>query len=199
MSYTGKIVYLCFLLRYFILYHQNFKERGDFVKYQGKKMPADNFDLLVDYKIWFEKKSEEGRQPLIGEKKIQLLEAIEDTGSIKAAAEAINLDFKTAWDMVHTINEKFGRPLVVSTRGSGGGTYLTPLGMETVQKYKAINSILGRIIENIRNGVEGTINDLINEETSDEDGSIIQIGLKKNNGVNDALLKTGNRVYIIPI
>ena len=97
----------------------------------------DPFNLEMDYKIWFEKVTNDGSQSLIGEKKIELLIAIHKLGSIKAAADVCNIDFKVGWDMIHSANERFApHDLVVSTRGRGGGSYLSPLGLEILQKYE---------------------------------------------------------------
>ena len=69
----------------------------------------------------------EGR---IGPGKIDLLEQIAAFGSISAAARAMNMSYKRAWDLVEEMNLLFGKPLVEAQTGGrhGGGAQLTPLG-----------------------------------------------------------------------
>ena len=149
---------------------------------------TDIFDILVDYKIWFDKETPEGSESVIGEKKIDLLKAIDKTGSIKAASETINLDFKTAWDMVNSINERFKpHPLVVSIRGGGGGTHLTPKGVEILQKYSKINAVLKVVLSNLDKTIYGVTDEL--------DGSNLQVKLDS----DSYGLKEGSNVCIIPI
>jgi molybdate transport system regulatory protein len=79
----------------------------------------------------------EGR---IGPGKIALLEEISSSGSISAAARAMDMSYKRAWDLVDDLNRLFGKPLVSARTGgkSGGGAALTPLGQSVVTRFRAI-------------------------------------------------------------
>ena len=79
----------------------------------------------------------EGR---IGPGKIDLLEQIASFGSISAAARAMEMSYKRAWDLVDEMNLLFGRPLVSAQTGGrhGGGARLTPFGMTVVTRFRAI-------------------------------------------------------------
>ena len=79
----------------------------------------------------------EGR---IGPGKIDLLEQIAALGSISAAARAMDMSYKRAWDLVGELNCLFGRPLVSAQSGGrrGGGATLTPFGMTVVTRFRAI-------------------------------------------------------------
>lgn len=72
--------------------------------------------------------------------RIRLLEQIAETGSITAAAKAVGLSYKTAWDAVAAMNNLADRPLVEGSAGgkSGGGTRLTQRGVELVQSFRAL-------------------------------------------------------------
>ncbi|OLS16855.1 MAG: hypothetical protein HeimC2_46030 [Candidatus Heimdallarchaeota archaeon LC_2] len=164
----------------------------------------DPFNLEMDYKIWFEKVTNDGSQSLIGEKKIELLIAIHKLGSIKAAADVCNFDFKVAWDMINSANERFApHDLVVSTRGRGGGSYLTPLGLEILQQYERMNSIIKSILPKILNGYMASVVDVA-QETNDDISMKLQLHLNNNNNNNlDAstskIWKNNAKVFIIPI
>jgi molybdate transport system regulatory protein len=81
----------------------------------------------------------EGR---IGPGKIALLEEISASGSISAAACAMDMSYKRAWDLVDDLNRLFGKPLVSARTGgkSGGGAALTPLGLSVVTRFRAIEN-----------------------------------------------------------
>lgn len=108
-------------------------------------------DIKLSCKIWFTDIDDE--HSLLGENKISLLEALQNEGSIKAAAEKCNIEYKRAWDMIHTINEKFApNTIIVSERGKDGGSSLTTLGIELLQKYKRIDSIIQTTINILNQG-----------------------------------------------
>jgi molybdate transport system regulatory protein len=79
----------------------------------------------------------EGR---IGPGKIELLEQIAAFGSISAAARAMNMSYKRAWDLVEEMNRMFGKPLVSAQTGGkhGGGAQLTAIGLSVVTRFRAI-------------------------------------------------------------
>jgi molybdate transport system regulatory protein len=76
----------------------------------------------------------------IGPGKIALLEAIDRTGSISAAARALDMTFRRAWFLVETMNSAFREPVVRTSVGGreGGGAGLTPLGQEVVARYRQV-------------------------------------------------------------
>ena len=65
----------------------------------------------------------------LGPGKVDLLESIDQEGSISQAARQSHLSYRRAWDMVDTMNRCFKKPLVISATGGkgGGGAELTPL------------------------------------------------------------------------
>src|SRR3546814_11797252 len=60
--------------------------------------------------------------------RIALLEQIAETGSITAAAKAVGLSYRAAWDAVAAMNNLADRPLVEGSAGGrhGGGPRPTP-------------------------------------------------------------------------
>jgi molybdate transport system regulatory protein len=73
----------------------------------------------------------------VGRERVRLLEAIRDTGSITAAAAALGVSYRTAWDSVHSLNNLFGDPLVAAKPGgrSGGGASITAAGAAVIEAY----------------------------------------------------------------
>lgn len=76
----------------------------------------------------------------LGPGKVALLEAIGREGSISAAARALGMSYRRAWDLVEEINATFAGPAVATAAGGrrGGGAVLTPLGQELIAAYRAI-------------------------------------------------------------
>ncbi|WP_295797598.1 TOBE domain-containing protein [uncultured Microbulbifer sp.] len=70
----------------------------------------------------------------------QLLRAIGECGSISAAAKAVGISYKTAWDRIDAMNNLSSAPLVVRSAGGtqGGGTALTELGQKVLWGFSAL-------------------------------------------------------------
>ncbi len=82
----------------------------------------------------------------VGPGKVDLLEAIAATGSITSAAKQLGMSYRRAWLLVDTMNRCFARPVVEAEAGGkrGGGTALTPLGVEIVQRYRRAEALAAR-------------------------------------------------------
>lgn len=80
-----------------------------------------------------------GPESPIGGRRIALLEQIADTGSLTAAARAVGISYKNAWDSIHTMNNLAQSALVVGTPGGtgGGGSRLTAHGEQLLRVYRA--------------------------------------------------------------
>jgi molybdate transport system regulatory protein len=81
-----------------------------------------------------------GKESAMGPGKADLLEAIDHAGSISAAARAMGMSYKRAWDLVDTMNRCFTHPLVSTATGGshGGGAHVTELGYEVLRRYRAM-------------------------------------------------------------
>ena len=76
----------------------------------------------------------------IGPGKVDLLEAIAETGSITAAAKTVGMSYRRAWMLVDTMNRCFRTPIVEAEAGGkrGGGTRLTATGRDAIRLYRSI-------------------------------------------------------------
>ncbi|MBY4895501.1 TOBE domain-containing protein [Cupriavidus sp. AU9028] len=88
--------------------------------------------------IWFQA----GGRQLGGRDRIALLAAVAEHGSITAAARAVGLSYKAAWDAIDAMNNSAGEPLVSRAAGGkgGGGTSLTARGEQLVRTYLALEA-----------------------------------------------------------
>lgn len=78
----------------------------------------------------------------LGPGRADLLELIGETGSISAAGRRMGMSYKRAWGLVQALNEGFGAPLVVASRGGAGqgGARLTELGRAALGHYRAMQA-----------------------------------------------------------
>jgi molybdate transport system regulatory protein len=79
----------------------------------------------------------------IGPGKIALLEAIQATGSISAAARRLGMSYRRAWLLVDQINQALHQPAVTAAIGGrqGGGAALTASGKRVIELYRSIEQI----------------------------------------------------------
>jgi molybdate transport system regulatory protein len=86
----------------------------------------------------------------IGPGKAALLESIQSTGSISAAARAMGMDYKRAWVLIESINQAFTTPAVTrSVGGRGGGSAsLTALGEDLLQRYRKLEILTQELAKN---------------------------------------------------
>ena len=83
-----------------------------------------------------------GEDIALGPGKVDLLEAIERTGSISAGARALGLSYRRAWDLMDTMNQCFKQPLVERVKGGkgGGGAQLTAAGRQQLHLYRTMET-----------------------------------------------------------
>lgn len=82
--------------------------------------------------------------PLLGEGRAELLELIDETGSLSAAARDMGMSYRYAWGTVRKVSDAAGAPVVKSVRGGshGGRTVLTSLGRELVDTFRRVEDAL---------------------------------------------------------
>ena len=74
-----------------------------------------------------------------GEGPYRLLRAVEETGSLRAAAGTVDMAYTKALKMLRHAEQAVGAPLTTRSTGGkdGGGSRLTPEGKELLAKYEA--------------------------------------------------------------
>jgi molybdate transport system regulatory protein len=77
-------------------------------------------------------------QVALGPGKVELLERIASTGSIREAAAGMKMSYMRAWTLIRVMNSSFRSPVVSTERGgrAGGGAGLTETGKAVVAAYR---------------------------------------------------------------
>jgi|SRR3954469_17213867 molybdate transport system regulatory protein len=80
------------------------------------------------------------RAAAMGPGKAELVERIAETGSISAAARAMGMSYRRAWQLVEALNKDFREPLVTTAVGGerGGGARVTAFGRRMVAFYRGM-------------------------------------------------------------
>ena len=91
-----------------------------------------------------------GQATALGPGKANLLEAINATGSISAAARQMGMSYRRAWNLVYSMNRDFIGLVVETNSGGkgGGGASVTELGKEVVKSYREIEKEALTSVEN---------------------------------------------------
>lgn len=86
---------------------------------------------------------------------MDLLASLESQTSITAAAKAVGLSYKAAWDAVATMNTLSGQVLVERSVGGrgGGGARLTAQGQRLVDTFRAVELENGRFVARVNRRV----------------------------------------------
>jgi molybdate transport system regulatory protein len=105
--------------------------------------PASNIEPRA--KIWFER---DGHVAL-SDWRVELLEAIDATGSLSAAAELMHVPYRTAWYKLRQAETQLGSRLVETQSGgaAGGGSRLTPAGRDAIERFRRVTQGVNRLVQ----------------------------------------------------
>ncbi len=100
--------------------------------------------MQVKSNFWIE----QGGKVVLSRWRVALLQAIDETGSISAAAERMGIPYRRAWDKVHECEERLGVKLLATQTGGagGGGARLTPEGVEYVKRFQKFSQGLDDLV-----------------------------------------------------
>lgn len=91
----------------------------------------------IKSRIWIEVDD----KVLLGEGRVRLLKAIDETGSLSKAAKTLEMSYKKAWTLIDAVNRSAKEAVVVSNVGgkNGGGAQVTPYGKSLIRVFEKIN------------------------------------------------------------
>ncbi len=92
--------------------------------------------MHIKVKTWIE---DSESNLIFGGGKTQILELIDQTGSISEASKKVGMNYKKAWSHIKILQEYIEDELVIVNKGrSSGGTTLTPKAKEIIENYKVL-------------------------------------------------------------
>ncbi|WP_310586482.1 LysR family transcriptional regulator [Runella sp.] len=99
----------------------------------------------VSGSLWIE--GEEKR--FLGPGRVELLERINDTGSINQAAKQMGMSYKKAWEMVNSLNSQVNTTLVMTQTGGekGGGAIITEEAKQLIMYYHLLRKRFETFLE----------------------------------------------------
>lgn len=93
------------------------------------------------FKLWLE--TEEGY--VFGQGALDLLQKIQELGTLSRAAEDLGMSYRHAWGLIKKIEGRIGEPILFTHKGGrlgGGGARLTPSGRRLIREFLRIKDIL---------------------------------------------------------
>jgi molybdate transport system regulatory protein len=84
-----------------------------------------------------------GDEVALGPGRVDLIELIQRTGSLRAAARQMGVSYMRAWSLLKETNACFREPLVTVSRGgsTGGGAKLTEAGKLAMELYRDMEKV----------------------------------------------------------
>lgn len=100
--------------------------------------------LVIRSKVWIER----GDDVVLSDWRVELLEAIDAQGSLRRAAELLDVPYRTAWDRVKATEAELGVRLLETESGGadGGGSRLTPAGRDVCRRFRRVTSGVHEVV-----------------------------------------------------
>jgi molybdate transport system regulatory protein len=106
--------------------------------------------LQYDFRLYLNADGER----VLGKGGAQILESIDEHGSIAMAAEELDMSYKFVWDYLGRMKQRLRRPLITTHRGGtrhtrrkgGGGTTLTPTAKMLLRDFKSTEALVHRTL-----------------------------------------------------
>ena len=108
--------------------------------------------LTVKTKIWLE---DDHGCTIFGLGLLSTLDAIEEAGSMNAAAKKMKMRYRSLWGKIKKAKDRIGRPLLMKQAGGTAGGYsdLMPFASDLVEKFrlliKQVEESVDRIFHNV--------------------------------------------------
>jgi len=102
----------------------------------------------VRYKIWLEDDA-----PIFGDGLYELLQRVEQFGSISRASQVMKMSYREAWGRIHEAENRLRTKLLYKHAGGemGGGAELTPAAKELMARYRKFREGVDRSIARLFN------------------------------------------------
>ena len=91
--------------------------------------------MQLKYKLWLDYR---GRA--FGDGPARLLAGVEESGSLRKAAQELGMSYNKAWRILHAAEQRLGFQLLDRSVGGslGGGSNITPAARDLMIRYQAV-------------------------------------------------------------
>ncbi len=74
----------------------------------------------------------------LDEKRVMLLELVEETASVRSACQRMQISYSTGWNLIKVLESQLGTTLILRSQGGakGGQSQLTPYGKDLALRYR---------------------------------------------------------------
>ncbi len=106
----------------------------------SNKLPGEPYSEKIRARFWITGDA----SGYVGIGRIELLEKIDEFGSMNQAAKSMGMSYKKAWKLIEELNQMYEQPLIVKAVGgkAGGGSVLTDRGKRLIKDFRKIESEL---------------------------------------------------------
>lgn len=124
----------------------------------GKRGKADRNTVLLNYKLWLSSITGDG---MISDDTYDLLNKIKEKGSLKSAADSLEMSYRKAWGNIKDAEELLGYELTNKERGGkdGGQSTLTDKAVKLLEAYHILQTQFGNAAQKAYQEFQDKIND----------------------------------------
>jgi molybdate transport system regulatory protein len=101
--------------------------------------------FTINGSLWMAKSGER----FFGPGPVELMEKIDETGSINQAAKKMKMSYKKAWVIVNNLNTMMAHPLVITATGGekGGGSSITDEARQMIAWHRQLRQRFHKFLE----------------------------------------------------
>ncbi len=109
-------------------------------------------NLKPNGRIWID--TDQGA--FMGYGRIELLEKIQQTGSLRKASIEMEMSYQKSWKLVTQMNIRAGEPIVSLKKGgkNGGIAQLTPFGEKAILSFKEFDHAFQQFLKSYKPNLE---------------------------------------------
>jgi molybdate transport system regulatory protein len=102
--------------------------------------------MRITYKVWLDSNGK-----AFGEGPYELLKRVGQTRSLRQAANQMGMSYSKAWNLIGTMEERLGFPLIERKVGgrSGGGSHVTLKAKQLMNRYEGFSQDVDLAIRKI--------------------------------------------------
>lgn len=100
--------------------------------------------MRLMYKLWLDYR---GRA--FGDGPARLLDGVQQSGSLRKAAQDLGMSYNKAWRILHAAEQRLGFPLLDRSVGgtAGGGSQLTAEAQDLLRRYRALAAEVAEVTQ----------------------------------------------------